>query len=60
VRFFVRDDLYRKLIEARVGRVMETRVVPACLALYPEDVRFSFGKGSCLVLHDPEAQRNLS
>jgi hypothetical protein len=60
VRFFVRDDLYRKLIEARVGRVMETRVVPACLALYSEDVRFSLGKGSCLVLNDPEAQRNLS
>jgi hypothetical protein len=59
VRFFLRDDLYAKLLAEAAGSVMPVEKVPACMAWYPEDQAFSRSKQTCLVLNDPDAQRNL-
>jgi hypothetical protein len=59
VRFFLRNDLYSKLVSENAGPVMPVEQVPACLAFYPEDQEFGRSKQTCLVLNDPEADRNL-
>ena len=59
VRFFLRNDLYSRLVAEGAGRVIAVEKVPACLAFYPEDREFSRNKRTCLVLNDPEAERNL-
>jgi hypothetical protein len=59
VRFFLRNDLYAKLAAANAGPVMPVEQVPACIPPQPADRAFSLTKQTCLVLNDPEADRNL-
>jgi hypothetical protein len=54
VRFFLRNDLFGRLVEEHAGPVLPVSAVPACLAQHSwnsvEDTQFSLSKGTCLVL----------
>lgn len=55
VRFFVRNDLFKKLIEQHAGPVLPVDTVQACMALNGtspnKDTQFSISKRTCLVLN---------
>jgi hypothetical protein len=59
IQFFVRNDLYKKLVDDHAGTVLPVKLVTTCLAMHPrnfrEDTRFSIGKRTCLVLNKPVA-----
>jgi hypothetical protein len=59
IRYFLRNDLYRKLLERNVGPVLPVMSVPACLPPMPEDAQFSLKKHTCLVLDDRKVSRNF-
>jgi hypothetical protein len=59
IRFFVRNDRYRKLIDQQAGPVLPVTLVPACMPPLRADAQFSLSKGTCLVLNDPTANRNF-
>jgi hypothetical protein len=59
IRYFLRDDLFNKLVDAHAGPVVPVTSVPACLPPAPEDAQFSLTKRTCLVLNDPEVSRNF-
>jgi hypothetical protein len=59
IRFFVRDDLYRKLVEAGAGPIVPVASAPACMPIVAEDDAFSLTKGTCLVLNSPGVDNNL-
>jgi hypothetical protein len=52
LRFFVRDDLYERLVAKSAGSVVPVTSAPVCLGLKSEDAAFSLTKGTCLVLND--------
>lgn len=53
-RFFIRNDLYAKLLNEHVGRLLPVGMAPACMALNSwdsrEDAQFSLSKRTCIVL----------
>jgi hypothetical protein len=59
IRYFLRNDLYRKLVERNVGPVLPVTSVPACLPPMPEDAQFSLEKHTCLVLDNQKLSRNF-
>jgi hypothetical protein len=59
IRFFVRDDLYRRLVESGAGPVVPVASAPACMPIVAEDDAFSLTKGTCLVLNNPGMDNNL-
>jgi hypothetical protein len=59
IRFFVRDDLYRKLVETGAGPIVPVASAPACMPIVAEDDAFSLTKGTCLVLNHPGVDNNL-
>jgi hypothetical protein len=58
IRYFLRNDLFTKLIDERKGPVLPVTSEPACLSSLPEDAQFSLTKRTCLVLNGGKASRN--
>jgi hypothetical protein len=50
VRFFLRNDLFSKLVSEGAGQVVPVSSAPACLASQATDTQISLAKRTCLVL----------
>jgi hypothetical protein len=59
IRYFLRNDLFAKLVDEHAGLVLPVASVPSCRPPLPEDAQFSLGKRTCLVLDGEKASRNL-
>lgn len=58
VRYFLRNDLFAKLVDSHAGPVLPVASVPACLSTLPQDAAFSLTKRACLVLNNPQVRRS--
>jgi hypothetical protein len=59
IRYFLRNDLYQRLIALHEGTVEPVDQAPACLAWYPKDNAFSRERRTCLVLNHAGEQHNF-
>jgi len=59
IRFFLRNDLYNRLVDEHAGSVLPVTSAPACVPPLPNDARFSLSKRTCLVLNAPTKNRNF-
>jgi hypothetical protein len=57
VPYFLRNDLFIKLVDAHAGPVLPVTSVPACLSFLPQDAEFSLTKRTCLVLNNLNISR---
>ena len=58
VRFFLRNDLFSKLVSEGAGPVLPVNSAPACLDSQPKDQLFSLAKKTCLVLGTPGSRNS--
>jgi hypothetical protein len=58
VRFFLRNDLFRKLVREGAGPLLPVSSAPACLDSQPKDQEFGLAKGTCLVLRTPGSRNS--